>query len=131
MSTASFWARNYYITMFALVSWVAMALAMAAITMIAAAFCATFELDLAGFATETRETMTFASYAISISIACAFVSIVSRAANLNLATNTSETRFAVAQRAGRCLGETTAISITFLVTLQLAALTSKALFACT
>ena len=117
--------------MFALVSWVAMALAMAAITMIAAAFCATFELDLAGFPTETRETMAFASYAISISIACAFVSIVSRAANLDLAADASETGFAVAQRAGRRLGETTTIPVAFLVTLQLAALTSKALFACT
>ena len=85
MSTASFWARNYYVTMFALVSRMAMTLAMAAITMIAASFCATFKLDLASFTTESRETVAFASYAISISIACAFISIVSRAANLDLA----------------------------------------------
>ena len=128
MSTASFWARNYYVTMFALVSRMAMTLAMAAITMIAAAFCATFKLDLASFTTESRETVAFASYAISISIACAFVSIVSRAANLDLAADASETGFAVAQRAGRRLGETTTIPVAFLVTLQLAALTSEALF---
>merc|ERR1711871_572688 len=112
--------------MFALVSRMAMTLAMAAITMIAAAFCATFKLDLASFTTESRETVAFASYSISIS--CAFISIVSRAANLDLAADASETGFAVAQRAGRRLGETTTIPVAFLVTLQLAALTSEALF---